>query len=287
MISQLESDTNTIEVFNKLFSSLDKAKNVLTQTAETVQERTQQAKTSVTFATDRVTALAQQTKDYLTTSQDNTATVQQTKASWQEAIEQTKDSVAQTLQTAGKIKSTTSEAVQSAIDASVNDWLNANPAVLRLVQLLMWATHHPILSLAILLFTIAIAWSLIKVIGRLFESFWLLVLSVPFKASKFLIQSCSQIMGFGGLTIKSLVNDNTKTASKQGSNLECDRGKQQRIIEISARLEALKKEQSELLQEALAILKDQPESEIVSLPQQSLAINNNKSLHISSNKENV
>ena len=64
------------------------------------------------------------------------------------------------------------------------------------------------------------------------------------------------------------MNHNTKTAIKQASNIECKQSKQQRIIEISARLEALKKEQSELLQEALAILKGQPESEIVSLDRQ-------------------
>lgn len=186
-----------------------------------------------------------------------TATAQQAKASLRETIEQTKGSLEQTLQATGQIRNTTSEAIQTAINSSVSDWLQAHPVAFRLVQMLSWATNHPILSLVILLFTIAIAWSLIKAIGRLIETASLSLLKVPFMLSMVLIGLTSQTLRkFGGLTFKQLPGaKNPAPPVLQHSTYQpSHKDKQQRLAEITTRLEVIQKEQNELLQEATAIL---------------------------------
>lgn len=95
--------------------------------------------------------------------------------------------------------------------------------------MLLWATNHPIVSLIIILFTFAIAWSLIKAIGRLVEAAGFSILQAPFK--------------FGQVLIK------VSTKKKAGGEKN-----KQRLAEISTRLEAIQNEQNELLQEAAAII---------------------------------
>ncbi len=186
-----------------------------------------------------------------------TTTVQQAKASLRETIDQTKASLEQTLQATGQIKNTTSEVIQTAINSSVSDWLQAHPVAFRLVQMLLWATNHPILSLVILLFTIAIAWTLIKAIGRLIETASLSLLKVPFTLSMVLIRSSSQILyKFGGSTFKQLpgAKNSAPPVLQHLTHQPNHKDKQQRLAEISQRLQALQKEHNELLQEAATII---------------------------------
>jgi hypothetical protein len=154
----------------------------------------------------------------------------------------------------------TSNAIQTAISDSVSEWLQAHPVAFRLVQLLLWATNHPIVSLIVLLFTVAIAWSLIKAVVRLIEMAGWSLLQAPLKVGLVLIGVSAKSLGkFGGLAVK----------RAGGAGEEKD--KQQRLAEISTRLEAIQKEQNELLQEASAILS----SSALSAP---LRLNNQKQL---------
>ncbi len=290
MTTQAEGGKSLVEINlpKEVFRSFHKAKDFLTEAADTLKETTQQAKESlaetagkavntVTVTTDKavdmVTATAQQAKDSLKTTthaavdkvttvtsdsvKSITATAQQAKASVGETIEQTKGSLEQTLKTTGQLRSTTSEAIQTAINSSVSDWLQAHPVVFRLVQLLLWATNHPIVSLIILLFAVAIAWSLIKAIGRLIETAGLSLLQTPFKLGLVLIGVSAKSLGkFGGLAVKQLVPNKTADPPvlQDSSSKPTYKDKQQRLAEISTRLEAIQKEQNELLQEAAAIL---------------------------------
>lgn len=289
MTTQAETRHLPIEIGlpEGVFKGFHKAKDFLTETANTLTQSAQQSKESltktagqtvntVTEATDKAvdtaTATAQQAKNSLTTTTHKavdittvtsdavktiTATAEQAKASLGETIEQTKGSLEQTLQATGQLKITTSEAIQTAISSSVSDWLQAHPVVFRVVQVVVWATNHPIVSLVILLFAVAIAWSLIKAIGRLIETAGLSLLQAPFKLGQVLIGVGYQSLGkFGVRASKQVtVAKHTKTSALQNSNSELiHKDKQQRIAEISTRLEAIQKEQSELLQEAAAIL---------------------------------
>jgi len=51
-----------------------------------------------------------------------------------------------------QLSDVSSNAIQTAISDSVSEWLQAHPVVFQLVQLLLWAANHPIISLIILVF---------------------------------------------------------------------------------------------------------------------------------------
>ena len=173
------------------------------------------------------------------------------------AIDTVTTSLEQTWQTADKFKSTTSSAVKDAIASSVSDWLTQHPILFRLVQILGWATNHPIVSIVILLFAIALIWSIIKAIVRLIETASWSILKVPLKLLQTLIKvSFLSLTKVGSLAVQRM------TATKTIDNLPAllpenfQQNKQQRLAEISSRLEAIQKEQHELLQEAADLIAD-------------------------------
>lgn len=252
-----------INLPTRVFNSFHKAKDVLNERAQTLKETTQQAKESLVETTGRAAnTVALETDKVVDTAKDSlTATTHKavdavtavTSDSVKTLTAQAKGSLEQTLQTTEQLKNTTSDAIQTAINSSVNDWLARHPVALRLVQALLWATNHPILSLVILLITVALAWSLIKAVGRLFEIAGLSLLQAPFMLGMALVGAGSQTLRkFGGLALKQLPSTQDPALLSQHSGYEKD--KQQRLAEISTRLEVISQEQNELLQEAAAIL---------------------------------
>lgn len=166
-----------------------------------------------------------------------------------------KGSLEQTLQKATQVSNFTSNAMQTAITSSVNDWLQAHPTILQLMQLLIWATNHPIVSLVIFIFGVAIAWSLIKVIVRLFEQTSLFLFQTPFKLIQFLITVSTKSLGKVGIATKQpLIANTSQYPVLQHSTVTTHQDKQQRLVGIANRLEAIQKEQNELLQEVAEIL---------------------------------
>ncbi|MEH1850555.1 MAG: hypothetical protein V7L11_02460 [Nostoc sp.] len=171
------------------------------------------------------------------------------------AINTVTTSLEQTWQTADKFKSTTSGAVKDVMASSVSDWLTQHPIFFRLVQILGWATNHPIISIVVLLFAIALIWSIIKAIVRLIETASWSILQVPLKLLQALIKfSFLSLAKFGNFAVQQL------TDAKKIDNLPAlppesfQPNKQQRLVEISQRLEAIQKEQNELLQEAADLI---------------------------------
>ncbi|MEH2124035.1 hypothetical protein [Nostoc sp.] len=171
------------------------------------------------------------------------------------AIDTVTTSLEQTWQTADKFKSTTSGAVKDAIASSASDWLTQHPIFFKLVQILGWATNHPIISVVILLFALALIWSIIKAIVRLIETASWSILQVPFKLLQALIQvSFQSLTKVGSFVVQQI------TGAKKTDNLldvlpeSFQPNKQQRLAEISSRLEAIQKEQHELLKEAADLI---------------------------------
>ncbi|MBW4632112.1 MAG: hypothetical protein KME30_09480 [Iphinoe sp. HA4291-MV1] len=216
----------------------------------------------------------QQTKNFVNQSVNSlTQSAQQIGESWQEiasqaasravdttttTLEQAKASVEQTLQSAEQVKSTTSVMVQTAISSTVGDWFEQHPTLLQLVQILGWVANHPIISLVILLFALAIVWSLIKAIGRIVESASLSLLQIPFKLLQALVKvSFILFTKVNSLAFKQPTD--VKTTDHIATLLptispQIHKDKQQRLVEISTRLEEIQTEQNHLLQEAVEIL---------------------------------
>lgn len=174
-----------------------------------------------------------------------------------DTLKETTEKAQETLQITENISSKTSDAIQTAIASSSSQWLQDHQPVLHLVQLLIWATDHPIVSIITLVFALTITWILIKAIGRLIETATLSLLQAPLKLSQILLGvSAKSLSNFGGLVAKQFVGaKNTESLILQDSIFQpIHQNKQQRLTEISIRLEAIQKEQNELLQEAMAII---------------------------------
>ncbi len=171
------------------------------------------------------------------------------------AIDTVTTSLEQTLQTAEQFKNTTSGAVKDAIASSASDWLTQHPIFFRLVQILGWAANHPIISVVILLFALALLWSIIKAIVRLIETASWSILQVPLKLLLALFQvSFLSLTKVGSFAVQRI------TGTEKADNLPAllpenfQPNKQQRLAEISSRLETIQKEQNELLQEAADLI---------------------------------
>ncbi|MEH2140238.1 hypothetical protein [Nostoc sp.] len=164
-------------------------------------------------------------------------------------------SLEQTWQTAEQFKNTTSGAVKDAMASSASDWLTQHPIFFRLVQILGWGANHPIISVIILLFALALLWSIIRAIVRLIETASWSILQVPLKLLQALIQvSFLSLTKIGIFTVQQI------TGANKADNLPAllpenfQPNKQQRLTEISHRLEAIQKEQHQLLQEAADLI---------------------------------
>jgi hypothetical protein len=197
-----------------------------------------------------------QAKDFVNQSVDSlTKSAQQTALF---TVEQAKSSLEQSWQTADQIKNTTSRAVERAIASSMNDWITQHPAIFRIMQVLTWGSNHPIISLVILLFTIAIVSSIIKAIMRLIETASWSILQVPFKLLFALIKvSFFSFTKLSNIALKKLTSHqtvNNLTALPPTTYQAIYKDKQQRLAEITLRLEAIQIEQKQLLQEATELL---------------------------------
>ncbi|MBD2489620.1 hypothetical protein [Aulosira sp. FACHB-615] len=183
--------------------------------------------------------------------------LQQVGESWQETatttLEQAKSSIGQGLQTADQFKNTTSGAVERAIASSINDWLTQHPTMLRLLHALNWAANHPIISIIIILLSLALLFGLVNAVIRLFTTASFSLLQAPLKLLqaliKFIFLSIAKLTGFTWNKISHhQAIDNINTIQTPYPD------KQQRLVEISSRLETLQQEQKQLLQEAAEII---------------------------------
>lgn len=178
----------------------------------------------------------------------------------QTTTQQAKDTLTETTEKAVKAVD-----LQSAIAASTNHWLQEHPAILRLVQILIWATEHPIISGIALLFMIAIAWSLIKAIGRFVDKIATSLLQTPFKALRvIIIFGVSALSSLGSLVFSQLSFHKTteQLALPQNSTIVI-KDKSQQLAEISTRLAAIQQEQNELFKALMEILEEEQQKLIV------------------------
>ncbi len=148
--------------------------------------------------------------------------------------------------------------MQNAIGYSINNWLQDNPGTLRLLHLLGWAVHHPVISLILLVFIIAILGSIIKAIIRLIETASWSIMQIPLKLLLAVFQlSWLSITKVSGLIIYNINQpakaDKLPTLKATDSPIIAA-DKQERLAEISQRLTELNQEQEELLQEVTVLL---------------------------------
>ncbi|NQE38193.1 hypothetical protein [Microcoleus asticus] len=277
----------TAEAKSSLSESADKAKEALTQTTNsavnvvnqatnnalgTVAEKTEKARISISeFANQAVSRVsettnkavdavshsattAKETINQTTNSAVNTLNQSTSQAveSVNQATEKAKASLEDSINNAGSMSDVASNAIQSAINGTVKDWIDSHPLV-------FWLVSHPLISLAILLLFILSILGLLQALGSLFAQGWLFIMQSPVKFMQGVLSvGPKAVSNVCGVAVNSLVSKNPE--DKNNSALQL-RGvasnsfeSQERIANILARLEAIRQEQNQLLQEASAIL---------------------------------
>ncbi len=148
-------------------------------------------------------------------------------------------------------KDTSSAAMQNAIASSVENWLQAHPVVSRIFNTITWAIDRPVISFVVIILILAITFSMIKGLNRLLEMVGLSLLQAPFK----LIENIFKFGWLGSLGIKhKFTNQSVADLAFNDAKVAIAQNPQQRLAEISQRLQVLQQEHNELLQEAAALL---------------------------------
>ncbi|WP_333119338.1 MULTISPECIES: hypothetical protein [unclassified Microcoleus] len=145
-----------------------------------------------------------------------------------------------------------SNAIQSAINGTVKDWIDSHPVV-------FWLVSNPLISLAMLLIFILSILGLLQTLGSLFAQGWLFILPSPVKFMQGVLSVGSKsVSNAGGVAVNSLVSKNPEDKNNSALQLRGVESNswesQERIANILTRLEAIRQEQNQLLQEASAIL---------------------------------
>ncbi|MEG4404371.1 hypothetical protein [Microcoleus sp. MON2_D5] len=285
----------TAEAKSSLSESANQAKEALTQTTNsavntvnqattnnalgTVADKTEKARISISEvanqavsrvsettnkAVDAVShsaATAKETINQTTNSAVNTLNPSTSKAleSVTQATEKAKASLEDSLQKAGIISDATSNALQSAIDGMFKNWMDSHPVVL-------WLVSHPLISLAMLLLFIFIILGFLQALGNFFAKGWLFILQIPLKLMQGVLSLASKsVSNLGGVVVNSLVSKNPKDKNNSALQLRGVESNslesQERIANILTRLEAIRQEQNQLLQEASAILSNKIKAE--------------------------
>ncbi|MDP5017425.1 hypothetical protein FJR11_05735 [Anabaena sp. UHCC 0187] len=168
-----------------------------------------------------------------------------------QTTDNTKAALENNWHTVEKITNTTSGVIQKTINTSVHDLLSQYPWFFQILEICTWGINHPVRGVIILLFTIAVIWSIIKAIVKIIETASWSILKIPFILLQKLLKSLwitfSKVGTFG--------------ISKIQSN-QLNDSKQQRLAEISHRLEVIHNEQKALLQEAAKLMKSDSQNSI-------------------------
>ncbi|MEG3922081.1 hypothetical protein QUA07_23640 [Microcoleus sp. T3_A4] len=223
---------------------------VANQAVSRVSESTNKAVDAVSHSA----ASAKETINQTTNSAINTLNQSTSQAveSVNQATEKAKASLEDSLNKATNMSDTASDALQSAINTTVKEWIDSNPVI-------FWLVSHPLISLALILLFIFITLGFFQGLSSLFAGGWLFILQSPVKfMQRVLSVGSKSVSNVGRVAVNSLVSKNTEDKNNSGLQLRGVESNslesQERLANILTRLETIRQEQNQLLQEASAIL---------------------------------
>jgi len=249
-------------IFMKNFS-----KDYLNEMTEKTLNTFTEATTQATGIIEKTAQTAQQTKIAVTemagkaVSTVNEATHQMFTSLGQKG-EEGKVFLGDRLQGADNLSNSVSTKLENAIATvierqmnTVNLWIDAHPTVSWLTQALLWGINHPILSLVILIFALVILRQFIKALGSFVEQAILWIVKAPFKLVQFLFSLISKPLSksrANELESTQLEDNVLALSSSMPASISYEH--KERLRNILRRIEVLKEEQDELLQEVKSIL---------------------------------
>ncbi|MEG5064799.1 hypothetical protein QUB33_14370 [Microcoleus sp. B3-A4] len=239
----------------------EKARISISEVANQAVSRVSETTNKAVDAVSHSAATAKETINQTTNSAVNTLNQSTSQAveSVTQAPEKAKASLEDSVQKAGIMGDATSNALQSGIDGMFKTWMDSHPVV-------FWLVSHPWISLVMVVLFLLIIRSLLQALGNFFAKGLLFVLQIPLKFMQGVLSlSSKSVSNLGGVVVNSLVSKNPKDKNNSALQLRGVESNslesQERIANILIRLEAIRQEQNQLLQEASAILSNKIKAE--------------------------
>ncbi len=140
----------------------------------------------------------------------------------------------------------------------MSNLIGENQSLARIVQTADWVTHHPIISLVVVLLSLAVIASIIKAIIRLIETASWSILKFPLQLLaailKFILLSLMETIGLVFKQIKSSPSESDVITITDVQTVPSYEAKQKRLSEISQRLATIQQEQQLLLKEIAELI---------------------------------
>lgn len=256
----------TGKTVNTLTEVTNKSLNSLSETAEkTNQSLTETVKGVATTVSDstgkvvnKITETATQAKDALTTTTSSVID------NVNEVKNQAVESITETAKQAGNLTNSVSSAMESAIDNFFNHqwdamttWINNHPTLSWIMKLLMLAVNHPVITAFMIFLGIYIIWKIFQLFSKILDQGLLFTLKTPIKLIyalfSFGFKNISKLL-FSGLKISKSEDNSLILNNAIADNISLDT--KQEITKLLTRLEAVRKEENEILENLTALLAD-------------------------------
>lgn len=222
-------DEATNQAIESVIKRTNSATAKITQTTEEVTGKLIKASNEALIKIDNLTETTSQVVDHVNSVTDQ-AVVTVT-----ETAEKAKASLDETLQRAEQLNNSVTNTVQRAVADSITNWLEAHP-------ILAWMFAHPLFTAIIIILLLWFFLGLLNAIAQLSQQIWLVILRSPFEISQ-------QLVG----RIAKAISPVTNSVGVKLPRVDRDDG-QERFTYVLSRLESIKQEQEQLIEEMQVIV---------------------------------
>lgn len=252
-----------VDISSTMSNVFEKAKTSLNVTTEQavnkVNEVTAQAMSNVTYTLENTQNALKTTTDNAVNSVKNATN--QVLNVFSATGDKAKESVQNTFHSVGNFGNSITTKVDDSLSSAINRplngikvWIDAHPIAAWITNAIAWGVHHPIIGIISLIVSIFLLKIFIKALSNFLEQAFLTLLHAPGNFSKFIFSLIFKPKtNFVTTEAKVVVQPETTVAATSISPEH-----KERVTTILTRIEAIKHEQSELLQELKSILSLDP-----------------------------
>lgn len=259
--------TDTTEkTVNTLTQVTDKSLNSFSETAEktsqslteTFQGATNTVSNSTGKVINKITETTNQAKDAFTTTTSSVID------NVNEVKNQAVDSITETAKQAGNLTNSVSSAMENAINNfithqwdTMTTWIDNHPTISWIMKLLTLAVNHPVITAFMIFLVIYIIWKIFQLFSKILDQGLLFTLKTPLKLIyamfSFGFKNISKLL-FSGFKFKKSEDNSLILNNAIADNISLDT--KQEITKLLTRLEAVRKEENEILENLTALLAD-------------------------------
>lgn len=257
--------TDTTEkTVNTLTQVTDKSLNSLSETAEkTNQSLTETIKGVATTVSDSTGKVVNKIMETATQAKDNfTTTTSSVIDNVNEVKNQAVDSITETAKQAGNLTNSVSKAMENAINNfithqwdTMTTWIDNHPTISWVMKLLNLAVSHPVITAFMIFLGIYIIWKIFQLFSKILDQGLLFTLKTPLKLIyamfSFGFKKISKLL-FSVLKIRKSEDNSLMLNNAIADNISLDT--KQEITKLLMRLEAVRKEENEILENLTALL---------------------------------